>query len=133
MNPILGWALAAALLFVSWHSYGWQGVVFAVTVIVFWLLLQFGRSLRAMRNAGQAPVGHIDSAVMFHARLQRGMTMLQVIGMTRSLGRKLDASGDSWAWQDAGGSVVSLHFERGKLASFTLERPVQAEAPAPAP
>jgi hypothetical protein len=133
MNPILGWALAAALLFVSWRAYDWQGVIFAVTVVVFWLLLQFGRSLRAMRNAGQAPVGHIESAVMFNARLQRGMTMLQVIGMTRSLGRKLDAGGDSWAWQDAGGSVVSLHFQRGKLASFTLERPADAETATPAP
>lgn len=123
MNPILGWALAAVFVVLAWQQYGWQGVLFAVTVVVFWLLLQFGRTVRAMRQAGQAPVGHVDSAVMLNAKLRPGMTMLQVIGLTKSLGRKLEASDDDWAWSDEGGSTVRLHFTGGKLASHELDRP----------
>ena len=123
MNPIIGWSLAALLVVVAWYSYGWQGVLLAVSVVVFWLLLQFSRAMRAMRQAGQAPVGHVDSAVMLNAKLQPGMTMLQVIGLTRSLGRKLDSGDDHWAWSDDGGSSVTLHFQGGKLARFELDRP----------
>jgi hypothetical protein len=123
MNPIIGWSLAAIFVVVAWYSYGWQGVVLAVSVVVFWLLLQFSRAMRAMRLAGQAPVGHVDSAVMLNAKLQPGMTMLQVIGLTKSLGRKLDGGGDHWAWSDAGGSTVTLQFQGGKLARFELDRP----------
>jgi hypothetical protein len=127
MNPILGWALVAVFVALAWQQYGWQGVLFAVTVVVFWLLLQFSRTVRAMRLAGQAPVGHVDSAVMLNAKLRPGMTMLQVIGLTKSLGRKLDAADgqnqDDWAWSDEGGSTVRLHFTGGKLARFELDRP----------
>lgn len=132
MNPWLGWGLAALLLALAWQSYGWQGLLVAFTAIVFWLLLQFNRSVRAMKNAGQAPVGHIDSAVMLNAKLRPGMTLLQVIGLTKSLGHKLDERGERWAWQDAGASRVTLLFERGKLLRFELERPPEASAePAP--
>ena len=123
MNPIIGWSLATILVVVAWYSYGWQGVLLGVSVVVFWLLLQFSRAMRAMRQAGQAPVGHVDSAVMLNAKLQPGMTMLQVIGLTRSLGRKLDGGDDHWAWSDEGGSTVRLRFEGGKLARFELDRP----------
>jgi len=123
MNRIIGWSLATILVVVAWYSYGWQGVLLGVSVVVFWLLLQFSRAMRAMRQAGQAPVGHVDSAVMLNAKLQPGMTMLQVIGLTRSLGRKLDGGDDHWAWSDEGGSTVKLRFEGGKLARFELDRP----------
>ena len=123
MSHALGIALAVAALGLGYASHGWRGVVLAVTVVVFWLLLQFSRAMRAMRQAGQAPVGHVDSAVMLNAKLQPGMTMLQVIGLTRSLGRKLDGGDDHWSWSDEGGSTVKLRFEGGKLARFELDRP----------
>jgi hypothetical protein len=123
MTPILGWLLAAALVAIGWATYGWQGVLLAVSAVVFWLLLQFSRAMRAMRQAGQAPVGHVDSAVMLNAKLQPGMTMLQVIGLTKSLGRRLDSGDDHWAWNDEGGSTVRLQFQSGKLARFELDRP----------
>lgn len=129
MNPVLGWALAAVLVFFAWRSYGWQGVLLAVTAVVFWLLLQFNRTLRVMKNAGQVPVGHIDSAVMLNAKLRPGLTMLQVVTLTKSLGQRLDEAGDAWAWTDAGGSSLRLEFRAGKLASFVLQRP----APQPPP
>jgi hypothetical protein len=123
MNPVFGWALAALFVALAWQSYGWQGVLLAVSAVVFWLLLQFSRAMRAMRQAGQAPVGHVDSAVMLNAKLQPGMTMLQVIGLTKSLGRRLASGDDHWAWSDEGGSTVTLQFQGGKLARFELDRP----------
>ena len=48
MNPIIGWGLAAIAVAIAWQKYGWQGVAFAVTLIVFWLLLQFSRAMRVM-------------------------------------------------------------------------------------
>ena len=123
MNPVVGWLLAAILVGVSWRAYGWPGVAMATGAIVFWLLLQFNRALRVMKNAAAAPLGQVPNAVMFQAALRPGMTMLQVVTMTRSLGTKLDPEGDDdWAWSDAGGSTVRLHFARGRLARWQLER-----------
>lgn len=135
MNPKLGWALAALFVALSWQVYGWKGLALAVSVTVFWLLLQFNRAVRVMKNAGGAPVGHVANAVMFHSRLAAGMTMLQVVALTKSLGRKLDEAGERWAWQDEAGAHVSLEFERGKLVRFVLDRGVAdvAGAPTPAP
>ena len=44
-----------------------------------------------MRNAGSAPVGHVDSAVMLNAKLREGLQMLQVLALTKSLGRRVDS------------------------------------------
>jgi hypothetical protein len=133
MNPVVGWTLAVIGTALAWTQYGWRGVLLAVSVIVFWLLLQFSRALRAMKNAGAAPVGHVDSAVMLNARLKPGMTLLQVIQLTRSLGRRVgpaDADPERWQWGDDGGSTVTLDLRRGKLVGWTLERPPE---PAPEP
>ena len=123
MNPIVGWGLAVLAVAASWQAYGWQGVVMAVTVIVFWLLLQFSRALRAMKNAATAPKGQVDSAVMLNAKLKAGMTMMQVIALTRSLGERVSETPEVWAWSDAGESRVSLVFEGGKLRRWELVRP----------
>ena len=131
MNPWLGWALAALFVALAWQGYGWQGLLFALSAIVFWLLLQFNRSVRVMKNTSHAPVGHVGSAVMLNARLRPGMTLLQVITLTKSLGRKLDAAGEAWAWEDESGSRVELHFVGGKLTRFTLVRPDLPEPPPP--
>ena len=126
MSPILGWVLAAVLGVVSFQTYGWPGLALAASVVVFWLLLQFNRAMRVMRNAAQSPVGEIPSAVMFNARLETGLSMLQVVTRTKSLGRKVEGGADDWVWQDAGGSSVTLHFERGRLKRWTLDRPADA-------
>src|SRR5690242_3646286 len=123
MDPRLGWLLAALLTLFAWQAYGMHGLAFASSAIVFWLLLTLGRAMRVMRDAGGAPVGKVDNAVMLHAGLARGMTMLQVLARTRSLGRKVEGSDDDWRWGDGGGASVQLHFERGRLAAWRLERP----------
>lgn len=134
MRPILGWLLVGTALLTGWRAGGWPGVLLAATVTVFWLLLQFSRAMREMKRAGRAPLGRVPSAVMLNARLQRGMTMLQVIGLTRSLGSRVAAttspsgSGDVWRWQDDGGSHVTLTFGSGRLLAWQLWRPPEAAA-----
>ena len=123
MDPRVGWLLAALFTLLAWLAYGIHGLAFAASAVVFWLLLTFSRAMRVMRNAGEAPVGSVPNAVMFHAGLARGMTMLQVLGKTKSLGRKVDGSDDDWRWSDEGGASVVLHFERGRLRAWQLERP----------
>jgi hypothetical protein len=122
MNRFVGALLAVLALGAGWSAYGWQGLVLAGTLIVFWLVLQFGRALRVMKNAASAPLGHVGSAVMLHSKLQRGMPMLQVVSLTRSLGRKLAAEPETWAWGDAGGATVTLVFDGGRLRDWTLGR-----------
>lgn len=122
MNPVLGWALALIAVLLAGRSFGWQGVVFAVTVIVFWLLLQFNRAVRVMKGTANAPVGHVDSAVMLNAKLRRGMTLLQVLTLTKALGRRLPGVPESWSWADASGAAVTIVLRGGKLDTWTLTR-----------
>lgn len=124
-NPIVGWALAALAVAIGYVQWGWPGVALAATMIAFWLLLQFSRALRVLRNAGRAPVGHIDSAVMLAARLHQGQRLPQILALTRSLGL---ASGsperdhEVFEWRDAGGDVVRAELVRGKLLRWQLLR-----------
>ena len=106
--------------FASWRAYEWPGLAFAVSVIVFWLLLTFNRAVRVMKNASASPVGHVASAVSFNLRLARGMTMLKVVARTKSLGRKAGTGDDDWRWSDDGGDSVLLHFEQGRLVRWQL-------------
>lgn len=128
MSAFVGWALAAAALVVGWLSYGWRGVVLALTVIVFWLLLQFSRTLRLLRSAGQAPIGHVHSALMLHSKLRTGMRLPAIIGLTRSLGRKVRDEPETFAWRDTGGDEVQIEFVAGRCARWTLQR---ADTPPP--
>jgi hypothetical protein len=119
---VIGWALATAALAAGWFGYGWRGIALALSVIAFWLLLQFSRTLRLLRNAAQLPLGHVDSAVMFNARLSVGLRLPEVIGMTRSLGRKVSGEPEVFAWCDAGGDEVEATFEGGRCTRWQLRR-----------
>jgi hypothetical protein len=122
MNVVIGWLLAAAALAIGYVQWGWPGVALAVTMIVFWLLLQFSRTLRVLRKAGRAPVGHIDSAVMLHAKLESGQRMPQILALTRSLGHKRGDDPETFEWRDAGGDVVRIELVDGKLTRWELLR-----------
>ncbi len=124
MNAVFGWALAAVALAAGWRGYGWPGVALGLSVIAFWLLMQFNRSLKVMRNAASAPVGHIDSAVMLNAKLEPGLPMLRVVSLTRSLGKRVAEDPETWAWVDASGSGVTIVFDKGRCQRWTLSRPV---------
>ena len=133
MNARLGWLLAALFTFAAWRAYDWAGLAFAASAIVFWLLLQFNRAVRVMKNAGESPMGEVPSAVMFHAGLQKGDTMLKVVTKTKSLGRKVEGSDDDWTWADAGGRSVRLHFVRGRLQHWQIAPAAEAHEPGEAP
>ena len=123
MNPMLGWFLAVAALAAGWRAYGWPGVALALTVVAFWLLLQFNRAVRVMKNAGSSPVGHVDSAVMLNAKLRSGMPMIKVVTLTRSLGRRVAQNAETFIWTDAGGCDVVVTFDRGRTKTWMLNRP----------
>ena len=122
MNAAIGWALAAAALVAGQLAYGWRGLVLALSVVVFWLLLQFSRSLRALRQASGRPVGLIDNAVMFQARLQVGMPLMQVLKLSGSLGQKLAESPETYRWTDAAGDAVRVELHSGKVSRWSLQR-----------
>jgi len=122
VNTAIGWSLAAAALALGYLQWGWPGVALAVTLIVFWLLMQFSRALRALRKAARSPVGHIDNAVMLNARLQHGQRLPQILALTRSLGHKLSDNPEAFEWRDAGGDAVRIELVGGKLARWELQR-----------
>jgi hypothetical protein len=126
MNPVVGWGLAAAAFAVGWFGDGWRGAALAFTVVVFWLLIQFNRSVRVMRDAGRAPIGHVPSAVMLHAKLEPGLPMLQIVALTKSLGRRVSESPEAWAWSDDSGAEVRIVFGDGRCTGWSLRRPAEA-------
>jgi hypothetical protein len=132
-HPLVGWALAALAVAIGYLQWGWQGVVLAATMIVFWLRLQFSRALRVLRNAGQAPMGRVPNAVMLHARLQQGQRLPQILAITKSLGNKLADDPETFEWRDAGGDAVRVELRHGKLDRWSLQRAANpAQAPHPA-
>ena len=126
MNAKLGWALAVVGVALGYFQFGWRGVALAVSAIVFWLLLQFTRALRAMRTAGGAPVGMVASAVMLQAKLQKGQRLMDVIQLTRSLGQKLSDDPETYRWQDPSDAAVTVVLQGGRVTEWTFARPPEA-------
>ncbi|HNT39028.1 MAG TPA: hypothetical protein PKO45_07890 [Rubrivivax sp.] len=122
MNPVFGWGLVVLAVALGYLRWGWQGVVLAVTMIVFWLLLQFGRALRALRDASARPPGTTDNAVMLHARLRPGMRLLRILPLAGSLGQKLADDPETYVWSDAGGDRVRVQLRAGRTVAVELER-----------
>lgn len=122
MNAYLGWALAAVAVIVGWFTYGWRGIALAISVIAFWLLLQFSRSLRVLRQAARSPMGQVSSAVMLNARLARGMRLPEIIRLTGSLGTRLRDEPETYAWRDAGGDEVEVVLVNARCERWELRR-----------
>ena len=76
-------------------------------------------------------MGRVANAVMLHSRLRPDMPLLQVLQITRSLGKKLSDTPERWGWTDDGGDQVQLEFEGGKLRSWTLQRAADEGRAAP--
>lgn len=125
-EQVLGWSLAAVAVAVGYVQWGWQGVLLAFTLMVFWLLLQFSRALRAIRHAAGAPVGAVPSAVMLHSKLRVGMRLPQMLRLAGSLGRKVSEAPESYEWADASGARLRAEMRGGRLALWTLLRPDEA-------
>jgi uncharacterized protein (DUF58 family) len=122
-EQVIGWMLAVAALAVGYVQWGWQGVLLGITVLVFWLLLQFSRALRAMRTAAAAPKGQVGSAVMLHARLKPGMHLTDLLRLTGSLGEQVSQEPEAYTWADASGARVRVELQHGRVTTWGLERP----------
>jgi len=135
MSAAVGWLLAAAAIAAGYVQWGWHGAVLGITVVVFWLLLQYSRAMRVLRMASESPVGHVRSAVMLHSKLHPGQRLPKILSFTRSLGIKLGDNPETFEWRDAGGDAVRVELVDGKLPRWELQRAHAAadDAPAPAP
>jgi hypothetical protein len=102
-------------------------VALAVSGVVFWLLLQFTRVMHAMRAAAGSPVGHVSSAVMLHSRLKKGLRLIDILKLTRSLGERLADEPETYRWQDPAGHSVQVELVNGRCTGWSLTR-----APEPA-
>ncbi len=132
LPALLGWGLAVAAVAAGYAGWGWRGVVLAVTVIAFWLLLQFSRALRVMRAASGRPVGWVPSAVMLHSKLGPGMRLAQVMTLSGSFGRRLgelEGAVERFAWRDEAGDEVRLQLDNGRLVHWELVRADAAPGP----
>ncbi len=134
------WVPLGALLVLglAYRGYGWGGVALASGALVMWALVQFSRMMRMLERAARQPLGVVDSAVMLHARLRPGATLVQVLGLTRTLGERQsppDAQPEIFRWTDASQSAVTCTFANGRLQSWALVRPEgeEAQVAAPAP
>lgn len=132
LRSILALLIALAVLYVGWRSAGWGGVAFAVGGIVMFVLMHFSRMMGVLNRAAKNPKGHVGSAVMLNAKLKKGVNLLHVMAMTRSIGEPLSQEGadpEIFRWTDEGGSSVTCEFVGGRLAKWTLVRPAGADQP----
>ncbi|PVE07371.1 hypothetical protein [Limnohabitans sp. Rim28] len=110
----------------AWQAFQWAGIALAAGGVVMWVLLHFTRMVTILKKAADRPIGHVASAVMLNAKLKKGVNLMHVIAMTRSLGQLLtekDAQPEIFTWTDSSDSVVTCTFVGGKLTEWALVRP----------
>jgi NaMN:DMB phosphoribosyltransferase len=119
-------ALVIAGGFLAFRAYGWPGLALLAGGLMMWALLHMTRMLKVLQRAADRPIGTVSSAVMLHSRLSRGMTLLQVLSLTRALGQRLgdnlDAATERYQWTDSSNATVHCMFAHGKLAEWELVR-----------
>lgn len=128
---LLSLVAAVALLMVGYSNRGWGGFMLVLGAIVFVVLLYLTRVMKVLKAASSAPKGRISSAVMINSRLKEGMSLLQVVQMTRSISEPQgdpNASQTCHRWTDPGGAWVDAIFVDGKLKQWQMGRPESTEA-----
>jgi hypothetical protein len=124
LRPFLFPALALALAFAAWRSYGWQGLILAVLMMVFWVLLHLTKLMRLLQAAAERPVGKVRDAWGLNKRLRRGKSLADVMRLTHSLGERHTEAGQDpeiMSWTDERGHRVRCTFVKGRLQSFELQ------------
>ena len=119
-----------ALIVFAYQRFGWQGVLVVTGGIVMWSLLHITRTMQVLKRASDRPIGYVGSAVMLNAKLRRGVNLLHVVAMTRSLGVLLSEKGaqpELYRWTDGTQSHVTCEFANGKLVKWELVRPEQPD------
>ncbi len=136
--PVAALVVAVA----GYRAYGWAGLALVAGGLVMWQLLHFTRMLQILKRAANRPIGHVDSAVMLHAKLAAGQPLLHVVALTRALGQlesPKDTQPERFRWTDTSQASVLCVFLDGKLQSWELTRPAaeaavaQADGFVPAP
>lgn len=125
---------AVALGAGAWRAGGGAGLALLASGLLLWFLLYYTRLMTVMKRAANQPIGYVGSAVMLNARLKPRMPLLNVIGLTRSLGERLSAEGvepEVYRWRDPGDSLVTTEFEGGRLVRWQLQRPPPEAPPQP--
>jgi hypothetical protein len=125
-NKILAPLVIVGFTVGAWQAFQWAGIALAAGGVVMWILLHFTRMVTILKKAANRPIGHVASAVMLNAKLQKGATLMHVIAMTRSLGLLLsekDTQPEVYTWTDTSQSVVTCTFVGGKLTEWALVRP----------
>ena len=121
----LWWAAMAVVMWGAWRQYGGLGLLLAFSMLMFWLTIQFSQTLRVLKRAAGQPKGTVAQALKLHVKLKPGMKLLNVVGMTGSLGEMLsppDAQPEVFRWSDAGGSSVTARFLDGRLLDHRIDR-----------
>lgn len=136
LRKLASLVVVIALLIGGWHFARWAGVALVVSAAVMFGLLYLNRMMDVLRRAADQPKGFVGSAVMLNAKLKRGVTLLHVMAMTRSIGEPLTPEGQQpeiFRWTDDTGSSVTCEFRDGRLAKWSLSRPSAPEAAQDAP
>lgn len=110
----------------AWQQYGGLGLLLAASMLMFWFTIQFSQTMRVLKRAAGQPKGTVAHALKLHVKLQPGMKLLTVIGMTGSLGEMLSAphaQPEVFRWRDASGSSVTARFSDGRLLDHSIDRP----------
>ena len=120
LRPWLFPTLVLALCYAAWRSYGWQGLVLAMLMSSFWVLLHFTKLMRLLRAAAARPKGAVADIPALQRHLRTGMPLHDVVRRTACLGeRPADATADEvFDWHDEQGRVLRLHFQAGRLQRF---------------
>ena len=125
-KSIVLWVLGAVFIAMGYQKYGWPGVAVVLGGVVFWMLLHFTRMMTVLKRAGGQPLGYVASAVMLNAKLRKGVNLLHVMALTRSIGllqTEKDTQPEVYRWTDNGLSHVTCTFVDGKLTEWALFRP----------
>lgn len=131
LSKILAFVAVIVLLPGAWLQFGWQGIALVTALVVMWTLLHFTRMVHILKSTSDRPIGHVASAVMLNAKLKKGVNLMHVIAMTRSLGQltsNKNAQPEIFVWSDSGQSAVTCTFIRGKLDHWTLYRPHETDS-----
>jgi hypothetical protein len=122
--------LAIGLVALAYVYYKWTGVALVASGLVTWGLLHFNRMMQVLKRTADRPIGYVGSSVMLNAKLKKGATLMHVVAMTKALGELLtekDAQPEVFRWTDGTKSHVTCTFSGGKLQSWELFRPEQAD------
>jgi hypothetical protein len=114
--------LMASALLAGWWAFRWAGLVLGITVIAFWSILQFNRASRQLRNVADRPKGMVDSVVTLQSKLGHGMTMAEVLDISKSLGQRVNERGNDWLWRDSYGNQIVVSFRRGSVERWSATR-----------